>query len=202
MKVFISYQHVDTLFVAHSLGYALRLGGFEPFVDTGSIEGGELYPEAIATAISESNVALALIGPQFDSGRLHEPTSVVAFEWRRCRFHGCAVVPLLIAGAVIPADVVLPDELRWITKRNAYSIRRSTFSGDVAAIVQAIPTLAVVPRRAARVLWVDDHPSNNEYERQLLRRHGIVFDNVVSTEMALGRRVNEVFDVGFGDPGR
>jgi len=202
MKVFISYQHVDTLFVAHSLGYALRLGGFEPFVDTGSIEGGELYPEAIATAISESNVALALIGPQFDSGRLHEPTSVVAFEWRRCRFHGCAVVPVLIDGAVMPADVVLPDELRWITKRNAYSIRRSTFSGDVAAIVQAIPTLAVVPRRAARVLWVDDHPSNNEYERQLLRRHGIVFDNVVSTKEAIEQLVNESYDLVITDLGR
>ena len=42
MMVFLSYQRADTLFAAHALGYPLRAGGHEAFVDTGSIGGGEL----------------------------------------------------------------------------------------------------------------------------------------------------------------
>ena len=65
-NVFISYQRVDTLFVAHALGYALRLAGHDAFIDTGSIGGGELYPQVISKAISRANVVLALIGPKFE----------------------------------------------------------------------------------------------------------------------------------------
>jgi CheY-like chemotaxis protein len=202
MKVFISYQHVDSLFVAHAVGYALRLARHEAFVDTGSISGGDLYPQMIGTAIAESNVVLALIGPSFDVARLHESNSVVAFEWRRAQFHACAVVPVLIDGAAIPADAELPPELRWFTKRNAYALRRSSFSGDVAELVDAIPSLAAVPRRSARILWVDDRPAGNEYERQLLRPHGIVFDNVVSTREAIEQLRNESYDLVITDLGR
>jgi hypothetical protein len=202
MKVFISYQHADSLFVAHAVGYALRLAGHDAFVDTGSIGGGELYPQMIGTAIAETNVVLALIGPTFDVARLHETNSVVAFEWRRAQFHGCAVVPVLIGDAVVPSDAELPPELRWFTKRNAYALRASSFSGDVAALVAAVPSLATVPRRSARILWVDDRPANNEYERQLLRPHGIVFDNVVSTREAIEQLRNESYDLVITDLGR
>ena len=65
-----------------------------------------------------------------------------------------------------------------------------------------MPTLAATPRRAARVLWVDDRPANNEYERKWLRPHGIVFDSVVSTEEALEQLVNETYDLVITDLGR
>jgi CheY-like chemotaxis protein len=59
-------------------------------------------------------------------------------------------------------------------------------------------------RRGAppRVLWVDDKPSNNEIERQLLRPHGIVFDNVVSTREAIDQLINESYDLIITDLGR
>jgi len=31
--------------------------------------------------------------PKFEVKKLHEPTSVVAFEWRYAQYHGAAVVP-------------------------------------------------------------------------------------------------------------
>ena len=65
MIVFVSYQRADTLYAAHAVGYALRLAGHEAFVDTGSIGGGELYPQTIAKAVSTAHVMLALIGPAF-----------------------------------------------------------------------------------------------------------------------------------------
>ncbi len=206
MIVFISYQRADTLFAAHAIGYALRLAGHESFVDTGSIAGGALYPQEIARAVSQANVALALIGPSFDVKRLHDPDSVVAFEWRRAQFHGIAVVPVLVDDASKPSSLpdasVFPAELRWFTKRNAYHLRSNSLAPDIDALVNAVPLLAKTPRRSSRVLWVDDRPANNELERKLLRGYGIVFDNVVSTSEALEQIKNDSYDLVITDLGR
>ena len=202
MKVFISYQRADTTLAAHALLYALRVGGHEAFVDTGDIGAGQLYRQVISNAVSESNVLLALIGPGFDVGRLGEPTSVVTFEWQRARFHGVAVVPVLVDGGAMPRDDELPPQLRWFTRRNAIGLRRASLAADFDACVAAVATLGADPRRAARVLWVDDRPSNNELERRLLRPHGIVFDCVVSTAEAVEQLVNESYDLVITDLGR
>jgi CheY-like chemotaxis protein len=202
MIVFISYQRADTAFAAAALGYALRGGGHEAFVDTGSIGLGALYRQVISNAVAASNVVLALVGPSFDVTRLHEPTSVVTFEWQRARFHGTTVVPVLVDGGVMPAEATLPAQLRWFTRRNALAVRRASSTPDIDACVAAIPILAAVPRLAARVLWIDDRPSNNEYERKTLRPHGIVFDSVVSTEEAVEQLTQETYDLVITDLGR
>jgi CheY-like chemotaxis protein len=202
VKTFVSYQRADTAPTAHALGYALRLGGHEAFVDTGSIGVGELYRQVICNAVSASHLMYALIGPAFDTRRLHEPTSVVLYEWQRARFHGAAVVPVLVGGAVMPTDPQLPPALRWLTRRNALPLRHGSFSADIDACVAAVPALATTPRRAARVLWVDDRPSNNEFERKWLRPHGIVFDSVVSTGEAIEQLTVESYDLVITDLGR
>lgn len=202
MNVFISYQRADTALAAHALGYAARLAGHKPFVDTGSIGVGELYRQVIANEVAASHLMLALIGAAFDLRRLHEPVSVVTFEWQRARFHGIAVVPVLVDSTKMPADEQMPTQLRWFTRRNALALRRASLSADIDACIAAIPTLAATPRRAARVLWVDDRPANNEYERKWLRPHGIVFDCVVSTEEALEQLTNESYDLVITDLGR
>jgi CheY-like chemotaxis protein len=206
MKTFVSYQRADTAPTAHALGYALRLAGHEAFVDTGSIGVGELYRQVIANEVATCHLMFALIGPAFKAQRLHEPTSVVSYEWQRARFHGCAVVPVIVHGAdkptVMPGDDALPPALRWLSRRNALALRLGSFSADIDACVAAVPQLATTPRRAARVLWVDDRPANNEVERKWLRPHGIVFDSVVSTAEALEQLGNESYDLVITDLGR
>jgi CheY-like chemotaxis protein len=200
--VFVSYQRSDTLYAAHAVGYALQVAGHTPFVDTGSIGSGDLYLKEIREAVSTADVMVALIGTQFDWARLRQPTSVIAFEWRRAQFHGSGVVPVLVDGGKLPPDDSLPPELRWFTKRDAYTLRAASLSADVKALVDGIPLLGRTPRRAARVLWVDDQPANNETERRLLRPHGIVFDNVVSTDEAKEQLANETYDLVITDLGR
>jgi CheY-like chemotaxis protein len=202
MIVFVSYQRSDTSFAALALSHAARAAGHEVFLDTGSIGAGEAFRLAIVNAIERSNLLLALIGPGFDAARLHEPSSVVAFEWQRARFHGIAAVPVLVDDAGMPADAALPPGLRWFTRHNALALRRASSSADLDALVGAIPALARAPRRAARVLWIDDRPANNELERKLLRPHGIVFDNVVSTDEALQQLAMESYDLVITDLGR
>jgi CheY-like chemotaxis protein len=127
---------------------------------------------------------------------------VVYYEWQRARFHGAAVVPIVVDDAGMPSDEQLPPALRWLTRRNALALRHGSFSADIDACVAAVPTMATTPRRAARVLWVDDRPANNEFERKWLRPHGIVFDSVVSTDEALEQLASESYDLVITDLGR
>lgn len=202
LQVFVSYQRRDALLHAHLLGYALRAAGHGAFVDTGSIGGGEVFRDTIAQAIAHSQAVIALLGPAFDAARLHEPANVVTFEWQRARFHGLPVVPVLIDGAPMPAEETLPAPLRWLTRTNAWPLRAATLGPDVEALLAGLPLLAVKPRQAARVLWVDDRPANNERERALLRPHGLVFDNVVSTQEALAQMAFASYDLVITDLGR
>ncbi len=199
MQAFVSYQRRDALMPAHLLAYALRAAGHQAFVDTGDIDGGEPFREVIAQAIAASNAVLALVGPGFDAARLHAPGNVVAFEWQRARFHGLPVLPVLLEGALLPAEAALPPGLRWVTRANAWPLRSATLGRDVDALLAALPLLAQTPRRAARVLWVDDQPARNEAERDALRAKGLVFDNVVSTREALAQLAVEPYDLVITD---
>lgn len=51
----------------------------------------------------------------------------------------------------------------------------------------------------ARVLWVDDHPENNAWERELFRALGVVIVSVESTESALASMEKEIFDLLISD---
>jgi CheY-like chemotaxis protein len=59
-------------------------------------------------------------------------------------------------------------------------------------------------RRASRstVLWVDDNPNNNSYERQALEALGVSFVLAISTDEALKKISRQRFDAIISDMGR
>jgi CheY-like chemotaxis protein len=65
---------------------------------------------------------------------------------------------------------------------------------------QEKPTL--VPHKHKLVLWVDDRPDNNFYEREALKRYGLEFILATSTDEALKILSNRKFDVIISDMGR
>lgn len=72
--------------------------------------------------------------------------------------------------------------------------------GDVAAVLPA-------PREQQRmrnstILWVDDQPENNRYERQALEALGMRIDLSTSTEEALSELQRRHYDVIISDMGR
>ena len=202
MLVFLSYRRRDSSFAAQALRYALGAAGHEVFLDTGTIAAGEAFREVIREGLERSSLVLALVGPEFGPDRLHEPLDPVAFELRQARFLGCAVHAVLLGDAPMPAERSLPPDLRWFCKRSASSLGGPGLGGQIDALVAAVPTLAVPPRPVARVLWVDDRPANNEYERSFLRPRGFVFDNVVSSSEAIEQLLTSTYDLVITDLGR
>jgi CheY-like chemotaxis protein len=77
---------------------------------------------------------------------------------------------------------------------------------DAIAVADVVAE-AVTPRtirRASRatVLWVDDRPENNIYERQSLEALGVTFVLSTSTDDALAKLAKQKFDVIISDMGR
>jgi CheY-like chemotaxis protein len=151
--------------------------------------------------LTRSDLVLFLVGPGFDPERLREPNDVVAFEWTQARFYGCGVQLVLVDEARMPRAVDLPAQLRWIGERSASALKTATLARDIDALVEAVPHLTARPR-VSRVLWVDDQPANNEWERGVLRAEAILFDNVVSTGEAIERLQSDQYDLVITDLGR
>jgi CheY-like chemotaxis protein len=79
-------------------------------------------------------------------------------------------------------------------------------SDATASDAQAVAKIATpqMIRRAERatVLWVDDRPRNNSYERQALEALGITFVLATSTDEALKELSRKSFNVIISDMGR
>ena len=67
-------------------------------------------------------------------------------------------------------------------------LRRASFAAEVL--------------HGAQVLWVDDHPSNNLNERQILRSYGVFIDLARSSEEALDMLEETRYDLVISDMGK
>lgn len=74
---------------------------------------------------------------------------------------------------------------------------------DTAALVAEAVTPSILRKAGkATVLWVDDRPDNNVYERQSLEAIGVSFVLALSTEEALQKIKGQRFDAIISDMGR
>lgn len=92
-------------------------------------------------------------------------------------------------------------------------LMKAALAGDPAGNdhVAAIYAQSAALRRAsanpalldkARVLWIDDHPGNNSWERRTLGTFGVEFVTVETTSSALDVLGREPFDAIISDIGR
>lgn len=103
------------------------------------------------------------------------------------------------------AEVVAALSAAAASKPNDDKTRESVAKeAMIAADVVAEVVTPRVIRRASRstVLWVDDNPNNNSYERQALETLGISFVSAQSTDEALKKISRQRFDAIISDMGR
>jgi CheY-like chemotaxis protein len=103
-----------------------------------------------------------------------------------------------MAGTV---SLMLADKKQGTAAGESDEISRITNSmaGAVAA-AQRRPEAGGRP--SGRVLWVDDNPDNNNYEREVFEALGFSFELALSTAEALDFLENEHFDAVISDMGR
>ena len=147
MRVFLSYRRTDVGGYAGRLSDALsqRLGAQNVFQDVTDIEPGRDFTHAIDEALDASDAVLAVIGPGWLGAadadgelRLRQPNDYVRRELARALERGATVVPVLVAGAALPAAHDLPDDLQALAQRQAVSLRDQTWHDDVGALVRSL----------------------------------------------------------------
>src|ERR1051326_8270064 len=126
-KIFLSYRREDSASDAGRLYDKLvsHFGSESVFIDIDRIDLGVDFVEAINEKIGLCQVLLVLIGKQWltttDSTgrRLDNPNDFVRLEIVAAGKRNIRIIPVLVEGATMPREELLPDDLKFLARRNA-----------------------------------------------------------------------------------
>jgi CheY-like chemotaxis protein len=94
------------------------------------------------------------------------------------------------------------EEKGQATQALARATERSNYFATPEHLAQVLRRAEIVVpllHPEARVLWVDDHPENNNSEREILEALDIGVDEVISTDQALARFAPDTYDLIISD---
>jgi TIR domain len=167
-QIFISYRRDDTSASAGRL-YD-RLSNYFPsnriFIDVDNIAPGVDFVEAIEKSVASCDLLISVIGKNWltssdDEGkrRLDNPEDFVRLEIGTALRRNIRVIPVLVEGALMPRSIELPDDLKFLARRNAFEISHNRFGSDserlVAAIRQALEEAKSGPRGSEKKELLD-----------------------------------------------
>ena len=145
--LFISYRRDDSAGYTHAIydKLAQRFTQERIFMDVDAIEPGLPFDEVITQAVSRCEILLAMIGKHWmeqQSGvgpRINDEKDFVRLEISAALSRNIRVIPVLLDGAAMPSEQLLPEPLRALARRNAIEISGGTrFSSDVDRLVEAV----------------------------------------------------------------
>jgi parvulin-like peptidyl-prolyl isomerase len=157
--IFISYRRSDAAAHAGRLHdrLAARFGAQAVFMDIDTLQPGEDFAAAIAQSIGSAQVVVVLIGRNWLDARdaqgrrrLEDAQDVVRLEVASALQRGVATIPVLLAGAAMPAAAALPEPLQPLASRHAIDIGEKHFHRDAEDLIRAIERHCdVVPAHGA-----------------------------------------------------
>jgi hypothetical protein len=155
--IFLNYRRED------SSGYAGRLAddlseqfpGVRIFRDVESIQPGVEFTHAIQHALGSCAVCLVLIGPRWltavnasGRSRLYDADDFVRLEIASALARGIVVIPILV-GATMPRADQLPDDLKALTRRQAYDLSERRWDYDLRLLAETLARPLGIPRGVA-----------------------------------------------------
>lgn len=126
-KVFVSYRREDSEAITGRLCDRLKqaFGSDQVFVDIDDIPLGKNFVELIRETLKECQIVLVVIGRKWPGrhvkgrSRLEDPNDFVRMEMQLALSTSMAILPILVAGARMPAAADLPEDVRAISNLNA-----------------------------------------------------------------------------------
>lgn len=149
-SIFISYRRVDTEADAGRLYDSLmsRFPDAQIFMDIDSLKPGEDFVEGLKKTLSSAEVVLVIIGRTWLTAtdavghrRLDDPNDLVHQEIARALDRHVHVIPVLVQGAVMPAEHDLPHALKSLARRQAVELRHGRWGDDVHHLTERIEFL-------------------------------------------------------------
>lgn len=151
-KIFISYRREDSEYQADRLHSALsryfKNGGDDIFIDIDKIPLGTDFVDHLKNTVGQCEALLALIGRNWLDARqarntklrrIDDPGDFVRLEIVTALERDIPVIPVLLDGAPVPSERVLPDDLKPLARRHGMELQRASFEDDVARLVKKLP---------------------------------------------------------------
>jgi hypothetical protein len=138
--IFVSYRRADTAGHAGRLVDQLKTRfGQDIFLDVDSIRPGANFHEVIAETFAKCGAVVVLIGkrwlerdasmPPFGDSR-----DVITQEIHMAMDSNLPIVPVLVDGASMPSESMLPAPFATLAKLNAIDLRHTSFERDLQAV--------------------------------------------------------------------
>jgi hypothetical protein len=131
-RIFLSYRRDDSAGHTSRLydWLSRRFGEDAVFMDIDAIEPGEDFVEVVQRSVGSADALIAVIGrswltavdPRSGGRRLDDPNDVVRLEVKTALERNIRVIPMLVQGATMPAEIDLPEELAPLARRNALDL--------------------------------------------------------------------------------
>lgn len=150
-NIFICYRREGTAAEAGRIydHLARRIPRRRLFMDVDAIAPGLDFASEIEAQVASCSALLAIIGPGWSGAadaagarRLEQPNDYVRLEIAHALARGITVVPVLVAGARMPAESELPEPLRTLARRQAIEIRHASFAADAERLTNAVLRVA------------------------------------------------------------
>src|SRR5262249_10130565 len=134
--IFISYRRSDSKSEARSICQRLErtFGRRKEFIDVDSIRPGEDFQSGLKNDLKKCNIMVVVIGPRWlELLKSSKPTEseawddYVRLEVASALDHNLRIFPVLVDGATMPDPKALPDDLKPLAFRQAFSIRHDSF---------------------------------------------------------------------------
>ena len=149
LRIFLNYRREDTRPYARLLYDALRErwpDDDQVFLDLDRISVGLDFAKAISLAVGSCDVLIAVIGSKWLSvvdaetgdNRLQNHDDYVRLEIEAALNRDVRVIPVLVAGGVMPTSRELPQSLALLTRRNALEMSDTHWDYDIDRLLDAL----------------------------------------------------------------
>jgi hypothetical protein len=149
--IFLSYRRADSQEVVGRM-YDRLIKHFpidRVFRDLDNLQLGTSFPHALDEAVTNANVALIVIGPNWVNikdtegrRRLDSPSDFVRLEVEKALGAGIPVVPVFVTHASMPNSDDLPESLRPLVFRHGISVRPDPdFHRDMDRLIGKLSSL-------------------------------------------------------------
>lgn len=211
-RIFVSHSHDDNAF-CDALVKSLRRAGADVWYDEHNLGAGHLLNEIQRELLSRPTFLVILSKAAFRS----------AWVLRECQWAYRLYMrePNRIILPITAQAIEEMDFNTWLFLEDFKRIEAPGYKPlpQTEAIAKTLHALVLTPDdtttapetagagkdttvRQKKVLWVDDLPSNNVFERRTLERRGIRFAISTSTDDALGKLLRNNYDAIISNMGR
>ena len=146
-KICLSYRRSDSMAITGRIfdRLAAHFGSDAIFIDIDDIPFGVNFRHHIDNTLRQSDVLVAIVGPQWlgpaatRGDRIREAADPVRIEIQTALEQRLQIIPVLIDGAVMPAELELPDSLREFAYLQAVDVSSARdFNIHIDRLIRAI----------------------------------------------------------------